>query len=80
MNKLDELVFKSKNHSGDVNRVLLEYIISAIEFISMNQLESGLDLISKCDEVLSSASKQSILIESDVLTLIPHTYSLYFHK
>ena len=77
--KLDELVLKSISYKGDISRILLEYTTHSIEFITSFQLDSGLDMLQRCDEILLSASNQSVLVDTDILTLITHTYSLYFY-
>ena len=78
--KLDELVLKSISYKGDISRILLEYTTHSIEFITSFQLDSGLDMLQRCDEILLSASNQSVLVDTDILTLITHTYSLYFYQ
>jgi len=80
MDKLDELVLKSKGHLGDVNKLIIEYIFNSIDYLLNNQLELAYDMLEHCEEVISSATKQSLLIESEVLCLTSHTYALYYYK
>ena len=80
MDKIDNIALKCINYVDDVTRIILEYIFHAIELIERSQADMGLEIMKKCDEILLAASKQNILINTDVLTLIPHTYSLYFFQ
>lgn len=80
MENLDELVRKSKRDLGDVSRVVMEYVAHATEFIVNFQLEFGFEMLQKCDEILMSASRQFVLVDSDVIFIVPHTYSLYFFQ
>lgn len=80
MDKLDELILKSKVHAADVNKIIIEYILNSIDYILNSQLELALDMLEHCEEVISSATKQSMLIESEVLCLTSHTYALYYYK
>jgi hypothetical protein len=76
MEQLDDLVSKSKNHSADVSKVLIEYVFHAIDNIMQVQLDKAQEMLSHCEEIVISATKQSILLDAEVLGLISHTNSL----
>lgn len=80
MDKLDELVSKSKEYAADVNKIIIDYIFNTIEYMHQSQLDLALDMLQHCEEIIISASKQSILIESEVLSLTSHTYALYYYQ
>lgn len=80
MDKLDELVSKSKEYAADVNKIIIDYIINTIEYMNQSQLDLALDMLQHCEEIILSASKQCILIESEVLSLTSHTFALYYYQ
>lgn len=80
MENLDELVLNCSLYIADVTQVLIEYIASSIEFIATAQYDFAQEVLQRCDEILLSASKQSVFIEVELLTLISHTYAYYFYR
>ena len=80
MEKLDELISKNKITGIDISRVLLEYISRSIDFITSFQFDDALSMLQRCDSILLSVTKQCVYIDTDILSLVPHTYSLYFFQ
>jgi hypothetical protein len=80
MEQLDKLVSKSKSKLADVSKVLVEYILHAINYITQSQLDLGEEMLSHCQDILISASKQSILVDAEVQALLSHTTSLLLYQ
>jgi hypothetical protein len=63
-----------------VSKVLIEYVLNAIEYIAQSQTELCEEMLTHCEEIIISASKQSILVDPEVLALISHTSSLLLYQ
>lgn len=63
----------------EIPQLLAEYQIVAVNSILNNQLDQGLEILSRSQELIEAAISQDALVSPELIILIQHTLSLYFH-
>lgn len=63
----------------EIPQLLAEYQIVAVNSILNNQLDQGLEILSRSQELIEAAISQDALVSPELIILIQHTLSLYYH-
>lgn len=64
----------------DIPRLLAEYQIFAVNCIINNQMQQGLDVLLKGQELIQAAMTQDAVVSAELIILTEHTMAFYFHK
>lgn len=64
----------------DIPRLLAEYQVFAVNCILNNQMQQGLDVLLKGQELIQAAMTQEAVVSAELIILTEHTMAFYFHK
>jgi hypothetical protein len=64
----------------EIPRLLAEYQMVAVTSIISNQIDQGFEILCRSKELIEAAISQEALVSPELIILVEHTFSLYYHQ